>query len=52
MGIKRCKPTSPGRRFVTFSDFSEITREEPYKPLTVCIKKAKGRNNQVESHHG
>lgn len=46
MGIKRCKPTSPARRFVTYSDFSEITKEEPYKPLTICIKKRKGRNNQ------
>ncbi len=46
MGIRRCKPTSAGRRFVTYSDFSEITKEEPYKPLTICIKKPKGRNNQ------
>ncbi|GAB5046904.1 50S ribosomal protein L2 [Thermodesulfovibrio sp. TK110] len=46
MAIRRCKPTSAGRRFVTYSDFSEITKQEPYKPLTVCIKKRKGRNNQ------
>ncbi|HHW20555.1 MAG TPA: 50S ribosomal protein L2 [Thermodesulfovibrio thiophilus] len=46
MGIRRCKPTSAGRRFVTYPDFSEITRDEPYKPLTLCIKKRKGRNNQ------
>lgn len=46
MGIRRCKPTSAGRRFVTYPDFSDITREEPYKPLTTCIKKRKGRNNQ------
>lgn len=46
MGIRRCKPTSPGRRFVTYPDFSEITKDEPYKPLTICIKKRKGRNNQ------
>jgi len=39
MGIRRCKPTSAGRRFVTYPDFSEITRDEPYKPLTLCIKK-------------
>lgn len=45
MGIKRCKPTSAGRRFVTYSDFSDITTDKPYKPLTVCIKKRKGRNN-------
>lgn len=46
MGIKRTKPTSPGRRFVTYPDFSEITTDKPYEPLTICIKKRKGRNNQ------
>ncbi|GAB6184007.1 50S ribosomal protein L2 [Thermodesulfovibrio hydrogeniphilus] len=46
MGIRRCKPTSAGRRFVTYSDFSEITTDKPYEPLTKCIKKRKGRNNQ------
>ncbi len=46
MGIKRCKPTSSGRRFVTYPDFSEITKDEAYKPLTICIKKTRGRNNQ------
>jgi large subunit ribosomal protein L2 len=29
MGIKKYKPTSPGRRFATVSDFAEITRAEP-----------------------
>lgn len=46
MGIKRSKPTSPGRRFATYPDFSEITADKPYEPLTICIKKRKGRNNQ------
>jgi large subunit ribosomal protein L2 len=46
MGIRRCKPTSAGRRFVTYPDFSEITKEQPYEPLTIFIKKRKGRNNQ------
>lgn len=45
MGIKIYKPTSPGRRFMTSSDFSELTREEPYKPLTKILKKSGGRNN-------
>ncbi len=45
MGIKIYKPTSPGRRFMTSSDFSELTREEPYKPLTKILKKTGGRNN-------
>ncbi len=46
MGIKRCKPTSAGRRFVTYPDFSEITKDKPHKSLTVSIKKRRGRNNQ------
>lgn len=46
MGIRKCKSTSSGRRFVTYPDFSEITKHEPYRPLTISIKKTKGRNNQ------
>jgi len=46
MGIRVYKPTSPGRRFMSVSDFSEITREKPYKPLCVPLKKTAGRNNQ------
>lgn len=45
MGIKVYKPTSPGRRFMTSSDYSDITCEEPYKPLTVPLKKTGGRNH-------
>lgn len=33
MAIKKFKPTSPGRRFVTVSDFAEITKKEPEKSL-------------------
>jgi large subunit ribosomal protein L2 len=29
MGIRKRKPTSPGRRFQTVSDFSEITKDRP-----------------------
>ena len=35
MAIKKFKPTSPGRRFVTVSDFAEITKKEPEKSLVV-----------------
>ncbi|KJR43203.1 50S ribosomal protein L2 [Candidatus Magnetoovum chiemensis] len=45
MGIRRFKPTSPGRRFQSCSDFSEITAKEPYKGLTTELKKKGGRNN-------
>ena len=33
MGIRKRKPTSPGRRFQTVSDFSEITKTTPEKSL-------------------
>lgn len=45
MGIKKYKPTSPGRRFQTTHDFSEITTDKPYKPLLRPLKKTAGRNN-------
>jgi len=45
MALKRFKPTSPGRRQMIISDFSEITKREPEKSLTVPLKKTGGRNN-------
>ena len=44
MPIRKPKPTSPGRRFVTYADFSELTRKEPEKSLTEGLKKSGGRN--------
>lgn len=44
MGIKTFKPTSPGRRFYTTYDFSEITKEEPEASLVISLKKKAGRN--------
>jgi len=44
--IKKYKPTSPGRRFMTISTFDEITTDKPEKSLTVGLKKRGGRNNQ------
>lgn len=46
MGIKKYKPTSPGSRFKSGFDFSEITETKPYKPLLQPIKKTGGRNNK------
>ncbi len=48
MGVKKYKPTSPGRRFQSSSDYKEITSKEPHKPLTSAIKKSGGRNNKGE----
>jgi large subunit ribosomal protein L2 len=47
MTIRKRKPTSPGRRFQTSSDFSEITRSEPEKSLLAPKAGTGGRN-----HHG
>lgn len=44
MAIKKFKPTSPGRRFVTVSTFDEITTDQPEKSLLTPIKKTGGRN--------
>jgi large subunit ribosomal protein L2 len=46
MPLKRHKPTSPGRRFATYSDFAEVTRSEPEKSLTEGISKSGGRNSR------
>jgi len=45
MAIKQYKPTSPGSRFKSGFDFSEITKKEPFKPLLAPIKNTGGRNN-------
>ena len=34
MGIKKYKPTSPGRRFMTTESFDEVTRSEPERSLS------------------
>jgi large subunit ribosomal protein L2 len=44
MPLRKRKPTSPGRRFQSVSDFSEITRQEPEKSLTVSKPSTGGRN--------
>jgi large subunit ribosomal protein L2 len=46
MGIKKVKPTSPGRRSATFDDFLDITKTEPEKSLIIIRKGQAGRNNQ------
>ena len=46
MGIRIYRPTSPGRRHGSVSDFAEITRTRPEKSLLVKLKKTGGRNNQ------
>ena len=45
MGVRQFKPTSPGRRFMTISDFDEITTDKPEKSLLAPVKRHGGRNN-------
>jgi large subunit ribosomal protein L2 len=53
MAVKAFKPTSPGRRFQTVSDFSEITKSTPEKSLLAPLKKTGGRNSngRITSRH-
>lgn len=53
MAVKKRKPTSPGRRFQTVSDFSEITRSRPEKSLLASRSSKGGRNNngRITSRH-
>ena len=46
MAVKKFRPYTPSRRFMTVADFSEITKTEPEKSLTEPLKKTGGRNNQ------
>jgi len=45
MGLKQYKPTSPGRRFQTVSDFAEVTTTTPEKSLLEPLPQKGGRNN-------
>ena len=44
MAIRRYKPTSPARRFMSVSMFEEITTDKPEKSLLVSKNKTGGRN--------
>ncbi|SRR5690625_4305418 len=46
MPTKKYRPYTPSRRFMTTSDFSEITKKEPEKSLLAPMKKSGGRNNR------
>jgi large subunit ribosomal protein L2 len=45
MAVRKFKPTSPGRRFMSVSDFAEVTKSEPEKTLLAPVSKKGGRNN-------
>jgi large subunit ribosomal protein L2 len=55
MAIRKRKPTSPGRRFQTTSDFSELTTSTPEKSLLAKQSSTGGRNNygrKTSRHRG
>ena len=45
MAIRKAKPTSPGRRFQSFADYSDVTRKDPEKSLLQPKPKKAGRNS-------
>ena len=45
MAIKKYNPTSPARRFMTVSDFAEITKKTPERSLLAKKNKNAGRNS-------
>src|SRR5918912_997639 len=44
MPLRKRKPTSPGRRFQSVSDFAEVTRDRPERSLTTSKPSTGGRN--------
>ena len=46
MAIRKFKPNTPGTRFMSVSDFAEITKSSPEKSLTASLSKSAGRNNK------
>jgi len=53
MGVRKYKPTTPGRRGASVSDFDTVTKSEPEKSLTVPITRSSGRNvhGRITSRH-
>ena len=55
MAIKKYKPTTPGRRGMTVTDYSVLSKVEPERSLLEPMKKSAGRNNTgriTVRHHG
>ena len=53
MAVRKLKPTSPGRRFQTVADYSEITKKKPEKGLIDKKSSTGGRNvhGRITSRH-
>lgn len=53
MPVRKARPTSPGRRFQSYPDYAEVTRERPEKTLVEPRPKTGGRNahGRITSRH-
>jgi len=53
MAVKKTKPTSPGRRFQTIADFSDLSKKKPERSLVAKQKRSSGRNahGRITSRH-
>lgn len=53
MAIKQFKPYTPGRRFMTVQDKTEISRKDPERSLLAPLNRTGGRNNngRITSRH-
>ena len=47
MAVKKLKPYTPSRRYMSLPTFDEITTDKPVRKLTTALRKTGGRN-----HHG
>tara|TARA_B100000965_G_scaffold278894_1_gene236719 strand:- start:382 stop:1215 length:834 start_codon:yes stop_codon:yes gene_type:complete len=45
MAVRKLKPDTPSRRYMSISAFDEITKKTPERKLTVALRKTGGRNN-------
>jgi large subunit ribosomal protein L2 len=46
MPVRKLKPDTPSRRYMSVSTFEEITKSKPERKLTRALRKTGGRNNQ------
>ena len=53
MPIRKLKPDTPSRRYMSISTFEEITQRRPERKLTTALRKTGGRNNhgRITSRH-
>src|SRR5512136_1300940 len=53
MALRKLKPVTPGTRWMSVSDFEEITKTRPEKSLIEPLKNSGGRNNtgRITSRH-